>query len=555
LTLFLAYLQRADARPLHGRWLSPRHLWTLGSCLSPPYPCRGVRSELQAGRIAFVHYLAECLGLVVSASHQLKPSPSSLAWLSQTRSTQLQALWAAWLSPTDENRERWTRYRLPGRNLRHPPGFVQRLADLLATFPANVWYSLTELAHSPHLGLDELIPWWEQDQSDPTQGLLAQTLQGPLSWLGVVRTLSDQDSVTRNPKPVLSPVEVPETNRWCLTSLGDWLLGHPQASPPEDAAQPLLLVEELVLTLPPRPRLPGLLALAEWTEISPGPQLRLTPASVTRALERGGDAQDLLAALARYTTPPLTPEQRATLQSWADEATPLTLRPCILLEAVDPDQMDGLWGQRSIRSHLGQQLADKLTTVQTPDPEGFIQVLRRHGLPVRSLLSSNGRDMDPLAPGDALWLAVAFLVHAHLARRLSLTSVPPAAVLDRLTSSLNPATLAAAQNAAAAAIARLDEALDGPAPLTPTMTRDAVLHRLEAAIQDGESLHIRYWSAWRGEITERCVQPQRIEWRGDRAYLIAHCHLRGAQRTFRLDRILDVTQCEKDPGASPAPGP
>jgi predicted DNA-binding transcriptional regulator YafY len=163
--------------------------------------------------------------------------------------------------------------------------------------------------------------------------------------------------------------------------------------------------------------------------------------------------------------------------------------------------------------------------------------------------------MDCPAPGDALWLAVAFLVHAHLARRLSLTSVPPAAVLDRLTSFLDPAGLAAAQAAAAEAIAGLDQALDGPPPLAPAITQDALLDSLEAAIQAGETLCIRYWSAWRGEVTERQVQPQCIEWRGDRVYLIAHCHLRGALRTFRLDRILDVIRCEKGPDVSASPGP
>ena len=341
LALFLSYLQGADVRPLHGRWLSPSHLWALGSCLSPPYPCQGIRSELQADRIAFTHYLAESLGLVVSASHQLKPSPSALSWLSQPRSTQLRALWETWLSPTDENRERWTRYRLFGQNLRDPPGFVQRLAHLLAAFPANVGLALTELAQSPHLGLDELIPWWERDQGHLAPELLQEVLEGPLSWLGLISGLPDRGSATcaepgrsiRNPKPVLSGAEVSEIRRWSLTSLGRWLLGHSEASPPEDASQPLILVDDLVLTLPPRSQLPGLLALAEWTEMSPGPQLRLTPTSVTRALERGGDAQDLLAALARFTTPPLTPEQRATLQSWVQRATPRFSRPQSL--AVD----------------------------------------------------------------------------------------------------------------------------------------------------------------------------------------------------------------------------
>ncbi|HID64484.1 MAG TPA: WYL domain-containing protein [Anaerolineae bacterium] len=138
-----------------------------------------------------------------------------------------------------------------------------------------------------------------------------------------------------------------------------------------------------------------------------------------------------------------------------------------------------------------------------------------------------------------MWLTVAYLVHAHLARRLKLTTTPPAAVLARLISLLGPAELAAAQSAAAEAIAGLHQALDGPAPLA--IPQDKLVARLEAATQTGEPLRISYWSASRGESTDRMIQPERIEWRGDRLYLIAYCYLRGAQRTFRLDRILKIT--------------
>jgi hypothetical protein len=338
-------------------------------------------------------------------------------------------------------------------------------------------------------------------------------------------------------------------NQWRITPQGAWLLGQPEASPPQGDTESLTLNDHLALALPPRPQLDGLLALAEWARLEPGPQLCLDRASIAHALERGASIQDLFATLARYAVPPLKPAQRDTLQGWAQETAPVILRPCVLLEASDDDQMAELADQRSIRSHLGRQLTSKLATVHTPDPEALVRVLRRSGLSVRSLLSNNGKGMDCLAAGDAFWLAVAFLVHAHLARQLNLTSVPPAAVLGRLTSFLDPAAAGAAEVAAAEAIARLNQALDGSSPLSPTLSRDALQECLRAAIQAGQPLHIRYWSWRRGEVTERRVEPQLIEWRGDKLYLIAHCHLRGAQRTFRLDRILDVRRCERDPGS------
>ncbi len=207
LALFLAYLQYAHVRPLHGRWLSPRHLRALGSCLSPPLtrllarsspeppltgsrekarhqPRHEPRSELQAGRVAFIHFLAESLGLVFQASDLLKPSPTALPWLSQPASTQLQVLWETWLSPPDENRKRWVHYRLPGHHLRDPVGFAQRLARWLATLPPQTRFSLDDLINNPHLALDELIPWWEREQGQPARELLLETLEGPPELVG-----------------------------------------------------------------------------------------------------------------------------------------------------------------------------------------------------------------------------------------------------------------------------------------------------------------------------------------------------------------------------------
>jgi hypothetical protein len=275
LALFLAYLQATDVRPLHGRWLSPRHLQALGACLSPPLPGQDVRSEFQAGRIHFIHFLADSLGLVFPVSNLLKPSPTALAWLSQPPSTQLEALWQAWLSPSDANHQRWSRYRLPGYTLRDPVSFAQRLIQLMATFSANAWWSLAALLHSPHMPLDQLIPWWEREQGDPAGNLLHETLAGPLSWLGIVS---------------YNPGSDPSQARWHLTPRGAWLLGRTDASPPQDDVQSLILAENLVLTLPSQPLLAGLLALAEWTEVGPGPQLHLTPGAMTRAWERGPSA-------------------------------------------------------------------------------------------------------------------------------------------------------------------------------------------------------------------------------------------------------------------------
>ncbi|MFQ5420348.1 MAG: exonuclease domain-containing protein [Anaerolineae bacterium] len=62
---------------------------------------------------------------------------------------------------------------------------------------------------------------------------------------------------------------------------------------------------------------------------------------------------------------------------------------------------------------------------------------------------------------------------------------------------------------------------------------------LDVAVADGRPLHILYLS--RGGETERTITPRYVGEHNGVGYLIAHCHLRNAPRTFRLDGILSAT--------------
>ncbi len=63
------------------------------------------------------------------------------------------------------------------------------------------------------------------------------------------------------------------------------------------------------------------------------------------------------------------------------------------------------------------------------------------------------------------------------------------------------------------------------------------------ALRRRRPLFLRYRSE-RGEVTERIVQPLGVTDRGGYAALVAHCHLRDAQRSFRLDRIIEMDVIE-----------
>ena len=62
---------------------------------------------------------------------------------------------------------------------------------------------------------------------------------------------------------------------------------------------------------------------------------------------------------------------------------------------------------------------------------------------------------------------------------------------------------------------------------------------LSEAIYSGKRLFIRYMDK-DGEQTERWVTPKQIIGLADYIYLQGYCHLREAERSFRLDRIVEI---------------
>jgi DNA polymerase III epsilon subunit family exonuclease len=72
-----------------------------------------------------------------------------------------------------------------------------------------------------------------------------------------------------------------------------------------------------------------------------------------------------------------------------------------------------------------------------------------------------------------------------------------------------------------------------------TYPRETLPPVLAEALGRRRALFLRYCSSG-GEVSERTVEPLRVGSYQGVAYLVARCALRGEQRTFRLDRILEM---------------
>ena len=71
--------------------------------------------------------------------------------------------------------------------------------------------------------------------------------------------------------------------------------------------------------------------------------------------------------------------------------------------------------------------------------------------------------------------------------------------------------------------------------------KDYKLKLIEEAIRDQKRLNITYRSIWNNKITRRTITPKEVRKGYDSHYVVSHCHLKGEERTFRLDGILDAT--------------
>jgi len=107
------------------------------------------------------------------------------------------------------------------------------------------------------------------------------------------------------------------------------------------------------------------------------------------------------------------------------------------------------------------------------------------------------------------------------------------------------------------ALGKLGKALgmdgaSGTAGIDVELERGSVEHleKLQAALGMGHRVHIEYRSATRGAMSERDVDPWALIAALGRWYLVAHDHLSGEERMFRLDRIKDVMVLDQ---AAPVP--
>ena len=84
----------------------------------------------------------------------------------------------------------------------------------------------------------------------------------------------------------------------------------------------------------------------------------------------------------------------------------------------------------------------------------------------------------------------------------------------------------------------------GPMGLLPVTPRESLLPlELEEALEQRKTVMMEYVDG-RQQRTHRVIQPLHVRRNNGELMLVAHCHLRGEQRTFKLDRVVRLERLD-----------
>lgn len=138
-----------------------------------------------------------------------------------------------------------------------------------------------------------------------------------------------------------------------------------------------------------------------------------------------------------------------------------------------------------------------------------------------------GRRPLPLTQGE--YTALCAAVRAAAAGPLAALATEADAVLARLEQAQSPAVRDR--------VRRHRERVAIGADNRPA---DPVWRTVRACLERGEEVELEYLAASSDEVTRRTVRPIEVVGRNGFWYLVAWCGLRGAERPFRLDRVVSA---------------
>lgn len=344
-------------------------------------------------RASLLLTLAWEMDLLRLADDGAKPARPVIAWLQQSRESQLRQLADAW------SRSGWN-------DLCHTPGIIcdgsgwendpllARTALLDALPRERAWFSLNDLVESIHQNDPDFQrpdgnynTWYIRDRvtNDYLRGfetwhsvegrLLHFLMTGPMSWLGLIELAHD-----------------PVTNQ-SLFRLAerahDWLVGRSPSQ--QEVTVPIIVHDDATVSVPFNANRyhrfqVGRVAEAEPAVLNQPFRYCLTPRSLARARDQGIDPIRLLTFLQTASERPLPASTRRAIERWSERGTEGKLERVVLLHVADSDILDKLRGNPKTQIYIAESMGDLAAVVRHSDwPK-----LRRAAAQLGLLLDDSG---------------------------------------------------------------------------------------------------------------------------------------------------------------------
>jgi len=256
----------------------------------------------------------------------------------------------------------------------------------------------------------------------------------------------------------------------------------------------------------------------------------LSPASLRQAVQRG-PADRFIAVLEAGLQHPLPHDLAAQIR----EQPLINARTGTVLEfssAADLAQIRQLNGLRRTLAHL---LSPRHVFLEPGEAAAAMRQLRRRGLFLfwDEPESSTAPGTAQFTPTERAQLFSLALVVQDMGLPFSLSETATA----KLTQGIPEPVLASARRRAETALEQVRPHWLPAAPdEIPTLPQAELVELIQAAIRSESAIDILYTMPGRSP-EPRHVTPLLVEQRGLRWYLLAYCHDRRANRTFRLDRV------------------
>jgi hypothetical protein len=312
-------------------------------------------------------------------SHLETPRGESLAQLSQ-----------AWLNSQEHNDLHHVPHLQPeGAWSNDPLGTRHFLAGLLAPIPGDAWWSISAFVADLRRDFpdfqrpasdydswfirdtrsDEFIRGFEH-WDDVDGALVRYLLTGPLHWLGILDlAVPDDDMVPEDATAF-------RRSKWAHQLLGGTA---PRNFRLEEA--PIHVRSDGRLGIPfltPRATRYQIARFCQWdSPTSHEYRYRLTPGSLTIAIDQGLKIQHLQRLLARHAQN-VPPNIVKALTRWDQRGTEARLQPVVILRLGSPELLKSLRNSRAAR-YLGDPLGPTTVTVKAGAEEKVLEVLTEMG--------------------------------------------------------------------------------------------------------------------------------------------------------------------------------